>query len=138
MDHFAGVAASIGSRQAPASHRLSLVVPLFNEEDNVAALVAQVQAALGKLDWPWQLILVDDGSADRTADRIRQEVAACPGHICAVILRRNFGQTAAMQAGIDIARGSIIATMDGDLQNNPADIGRMVRRLLDEDLDLLV
>jgi glycosyltransferase involved in cell wall biosynthesis len=138
MDHLSGVAASIGMRHARASHRLSLVVPLFDEEDNVAALVAQVQAALDKLDWPWQLILVDDGSADRTADRIREAVAAYPGQVCAVILRRNFGQTAAMQAGIDIAEGSIIATMDGDLQNNPADIGRMVRRLLDEDLDLLV
>lgn len=138
MDHFAGAAASLGMRGARARHRLSLVVPLLNEEDNVAALVAQVQTALDKLDWPWQLIVVDDGSTDRTADRIRQAVAAYPGQVCAVILRRNFGQTAAMQAGIDIARGSIIATMDGDLQNNPADIGRMVRRLLDEDLDLLV
>jgi glycosyltransferase involved in cell wall biosynthesis len=138
MDHLAGVAATIAMRGARASHRLSLVVPLFNEEGNVAALVAQVRAALDQLDWPWQLILVDDGSADRTADRIRQAVAAYPAQVCALILRRNFGQTAAMQAGIDVAEGSIIATMDGDLQNNPADIGRMVRRLLDEDLDLLV
>jgi glycosyltransferase involved in cell wall biosynthesis len=138
MDHFAGVAASIGMRGGRASHCLSLVVPLFNEEGNVAALVSQVQAALGKLEWPWQLILVDDGSSDRTADRIGQAVASDPGRICAIVLRRHFGQTAAMQAGIDMAQGSIIATMDGDLQNNPADIGRMVRRLVDEDLDLLV
>jgi glycosyltransferase involved in cell wall biosynthesis len=138
MDHLAGVAASLGVRGVRASHRLSLVVPLFNEEDNVAELVAQVHAALDQLDWPWQLILVDDGSSDRTVDRIRQAVAACPRRVCAVVLRRNFGQTAAMQAGIDVAQGSIIATMDGDLQNNPADIGRMVQRLLDEDLDLLV
>lgn len=88
--------------------------------------------------WPWQLILVDDGSSDGTAERIREAVAGCPERVGAVILRRNFGQTAAMQAGIDIAEGSIIATMDGDLQNNPHDIVRMVRRLLDEDLDLLV
>ena len=71
MIDFAGAAASIGMHGARPSHRLSLVVPLFNEEDNVAALVSQVQAALGKLEWPWQLILVDDGSNDRTADRIR-------------------------------------------------------------------
>jgi glycosyltransferase involved in cell wall biosynthesis len=88
--------------------------------------------------WPWQLILVDDGSRDRTAARIREAVAASPYHVAAVILRRNFGQTAAMQAGIDAAGGSVIATMDGDLQNNPHDVVRMVRRLLDEDLDLLV
>jgi glycosyltransferase involved in cell wall biosynthesis len=118
--------------------RLSLVVPMYNEEDNVLPLVTQVQAAMAASPWPWQLILVDDGSRDRTAERIRQAVAGCPERIGAVILRRNFGQTAAMQAGIDMAEGSIIATMDGDLQNNPHDIVRMVRRLLDEDLDLLV
>jgi glycosyltransferase involved in cell wall biosynthesis len=118
--------------------RLSVVVPLFDEEDNVLPLVAQVQAALGAAPWPWQLILVDDGSSDRTAERIGQAVRADPERVCAIILQRNFGQTAAMQAGIDMAQGSIIATMDGDLQNNPHDIARMVRRLLDEDLDLLV
>ena len=70
--------------------------------------------------WPWELILVDDGSADRTVERIREAAAASPGRVSGVILRRRFGQTAAMQAGIDRARGSVIATMDGDLQNNPA------------------
>jgi glycosyltransferase involved in cell wall biosynthesis len=117
---------------------LSLVVPMHDEEDNVLPLTTQVQAAMAASPWPWQLILVDDGSRDRTPDRIREAVAASPRHVAAVILRRNFGQTAAMQAGIDAARGSVIATMDGDLQNNPQDIVRMVRRLLDEDLDLLV
>lgn len=119
-------------------HRLSLVVPMHDEEDNVLPLTTQVQAAMAASPWPWQLILVDDGSRDRTAERIREAVASCPRHVAAVILRRNFGQTAAMQAGIDAASGSVIATMDGDLQNNPHDIVRMVRRLLDEDLDLLV
>jgi glycosyltransferase involved in cell wall biosynthesis len=117
---------------------LSIVVPLYNEEDNILPLATQVQAALAVSPWPWQLILVDDGSSDRTAERIREAVAASPERVAAVILRRRFGQTAAMQAGIDAARGSVIATMDGDLQNNPHDIVRMVRRLLDEDLDLLV
>jgi len=117
---------------------LSLVVPLHDEEDNVLPLAAQVHAALAASPWPWQLILVDDGSRDRTAARIRDAVAAGPERVAGVILRRRFGQTAAMQAGIDAARGSVIATMDGDLQNNPHDILRMVRRLLDEDLDLLV
>jgi len=119
-------------------HSLSLVVPMHDEEDNVLLLTTQVQAAMAASPWPWQLILVDDGSRDRTAERIREAVATSPRHVAAVILRRNFGQTAAMQAGIDAARGSVIATMDGDLQNNPHDIVRMVRRLLDEDLDLLV
>jgi glycosyltransferase involved in cell wall biosynthesis len=137
MNQFAG-AESIGFLGVGPVHRLSLVVPLYDEEDNIAPLVAQVCAALGKREWPWQLILVDDGSTDRTAERIGQAVALHPDRVCAVILRRRFGQTAAMQAGIDVAQGSIIATMDGDLQNNPADIGRMVCRLLAEDLDLLV
>lgn len=119
-------------------HTLSVVVPLHDEEDNVLPLATQVQAALAASPWPWQLILVDDGSRDRTAERIREAVAASPGRVAAAILRRRFGQTAAMQAGIDMARGSVIATLDGDLQNNPHDIVRMVRRLLEEDLDLLV
>jgi glycosyltransferase involved in cell wall biosynthesis len=125
-------------QETHGEERLSLVVPMYNEEDNVLPLVTHVQAAMAASPWPWQLILVDDGSHDRTAQRIRDAVAACPEQVGAVILRRNFGQTAAMQAGIDMSSGSIIATMDGDLQNNPHDIVRMVRRLLDEDLDLLV
>jgi len=116
---------------------LSIVVPLHDEEDNVLPLATGVQAALAASPWPWQLILVDDGSRDRTAQRIREAVHASPERVGAVILRRRFGQTAAMQAGIDAAGGTVIATMDGDLQNNPHDIVRMVRRLLDEDLDLL-
>jgi glycosyltransferase involved in cell wall biosynthesis len=119
-------------------HFLSVVVPLRDEEDNVLPLATQVQAALAGSPWPWQLILVDDGSRDRTSERIREAVAASPGHLSGAILRRGFGQTAAMQAGIDLARGTVIATLDGDLQNSPHDIVRMVRRLLDDDLDLLV
>jgi len=126
------------SASEPATLSLSIVVPLHDEEDNVLPLAAQVQAALDASPWRWQLILVDDGSRDRTAACIREAVSASPERVAAVILRRRFGQTAAMQAGIDAARGDVIATMDGDLQNNPQDILRMVRRLLDEDLDLLV
>ncbi|OWW23027.1 family 2 glycosyl transferase [Noviherbaspirillum denitrificans] len=117
---------------------VSLVVPLYNEEDNVAPLVEQVHAAMANVDWPWDLILVDDGSSDRTALQLKQSLLRYPDTVRVIILQRNFGQTAAMQAGIDAATGTVIATMDGDLQNHPQDIPRMVRRLLDEDLDLLV
>lgn len=113
-------------------------MPLYNEEDNVFPLVEQMHEALAKIPWPWELILVDDGSSDLTEERIRKVATQYPDHVSAVILQRNFGQTAAMQAGIDAANGTIIATLDGDLQNDPHDIPRMVQRLLDEDLDLLV
>jgi glycosyltransferase involved in cell wall biosynthesis len=127
------------AKPAPAPAQwLSVVVPVYNEQDNIAPLVEQVALALTGQPWPWELILVDDGSADCTAERVRQAVASHPGKVRALVLRRHFGQTAATQAGLDIARGSIIATMDGDLQNHPQDLPRMVRRLLDDDLDLLV
>jgi glycosyltransferase involved in cell wall biosynthesis len=122
-------------------HRLSLIVPVYNEEDNIVPLVDGVRAALADAGFDWELIVVDDGSSDRTVANLRAVLDAGDQVDCrvrAIVLCRNFGQTAAMQAGIDAAGGSIIATMDGDLQNNPRDLARMVRRLLDEDLDLLV
>lgn len=118
-------------------HRLSVVIPLYNERDNVEPLLARVHEALGGFRLPWELILVDDGSADGTAQRLRAAAQSFPGQVRIIELRRNFGQTAAMQAGLDAARGDLIATLDGDLQNDPADIPAMVERLLAEDLDLL-
>lgn len=119
------------------SHRLSIVVPLYNEEDNVAPLVERVHAALAGYGYPWELILVDDGSSDRTAERAAQAARSYGVHVRLVELTRNFKQTAAMQAGVDAARGDVIVTMDGDLQNDPVDIPRLVARLLSEDLDLV-
>lgn len=121
-----------------AAHRVSLVVPLYNEAESVAPLLARVHEALAGYRYPWELILVSDGSTDDTERVMRQGVVQYGGHVRSITLQRNFGQTAAMQAGIDAARGDVIATLDGDLQNDPADIPRMVQRLLDEDLDLLV
>ena len=121
---------------APA-HRLSIVVPMFNEVDNVKPLLEAVQAALFAYPWPWELVLVDDGSTDGTGALLAREAARRGPHIRPVRLLRNFRQTAAMQAGIDAARGDVIVTMDGDLQNDPADIPHLVARLLNEDLDLV-
>jgi len=129
---------AMGSADAHDRVTLTVVVPLYDEEANVAPLVGGVRAALAGAPWPWQLVLVDDGSRDGTRDRIREAVAAAPGSVAGLFLRRRFGQTAAVQAGIDAASGSVIAIMDGDLQNDPGDLPRMVRRLLDEDLDLVV
>jgi len=114
--------------------RLSVVVPLYNEEGSVERLVQAVQEALGpKQDW--ELVLVDDGSRDSTVARARSAVAQ-DSRVRLVRLARNYGQTPAMQAGFASARGNVIVTMDGDLQNDPADIPRLVARL-DEGYDLV-
>lgn len=123
--------------QTGRSHRLSLVVPMYNEEDNVAPLVGQVHEALADYRNPWELVLVNDGSGDATEEQMRLAIQQWGNHVRLVDLQRNFGQTAAMQAGIDAARGDVIATLDGDLQNDPIDIPRLVKRLLEEDLDLV-
>lgn len=121
---------------APGLH-LSIVVPLYDEQENVAPLLEQVHAALAHCPWAWELILVDDGSADDTLPRLETERAARGEHVRVIGLRRNFGQTAAMQAGIEAARGELIATLDGDLQNDPADIVPLARHLLEADLDVV-
>ncbi|MCL2162294.1 MAG: glycosyltransferase family 2 protein [Betaproteobacteria bacterium] len=124
----------------PASllrHTLSVVVPMYNEAENVEPLLARIRLALKPYPWPWEIILVDDGSIDATPSELARCAALEGPHVRIIRLRRNFKQTAAMQAGIDAARGTVIATLDGDLQNDPIDIPHMVGRLLDEDLDLV-
>jgi len=116
---------------------LSVVIPLFEEVDNIAPLLARVHEGLAGVRWPWELILVDDGSRDGTGPALVAEAERYGPHVRVIRFRRNFGQTAAMQAGFDAARGALIATLDGDLQNDPADIPRMVDELIERDLDLL-
>jgi len=116
---------------------LSVVVPLYQERDNAAPLVEAVERALAEYPGRWELICVDDGSTDGTVEALRAEAVRRDGHLRVIELRRNFGQTAAMQAGIDAARGTLVATLDGDLQNDPADIPRMIEELYQRDLDLL-
>jgi glycosyltransferase involved in cell wall biosynthesis len=118
-------------------HRLSIIVPMYNEAENVEPLVERVHLALAPYPWPWELILVDDGSADTTPAELQRCAAKYGPHVRVLVLVRNFKQTAAMQAGLDAARGDVVVTMDGDLQNDPVDIPRMVKRLLTEDLDLV-
>lgn len=114
--------------------RVSVVVPLFEEEANVRPLVTAVREALGSGD-DWELLLVDDGSGDGTAERARGEAAADP-RVRLLRLARNYGQTTAMQAGFDEARGDVVVTMDGDLQNDPRDIPRLLERI-DQGYDLV-
>jgi len=103
----------------------------------VAPILARIHEGLREYPGPWELVCVDDGSRDGTGERLREQATRYGNHVRIIELRRNFGQTAAMQAGFDAARGRLIATLDGDLQNDPADVPRMVRELLERDLDLL-
>ncbi|MBK9220344.1 MAG: hypothetical protein RJA63_412 [Pseudomonadota bacterium] len=119
------------------AHSLSIVIPMYNEAENVEPMIARVHEGLAGYPHPWELILVDDGSSDATPNELRRVGAKFGPHVRTVELMRNFKQTAAMQAGIDAARGDVIVTLDGDLQNDPKDIPRMVGRLLNEDLDLV-
>ncbi|WP_257787277.1 glycosyltransferase family 2 protein [Acidihalobacter ferrooxydans] len=123
--------------QQNKGHRLSVVVPMYNEADNVLPLLERVHEGLRGYAGHWEVILVDDGSSDHTARRLHAEAARFGPHVRVVELMRNFGQTAAMQAGLDAARGDVIATLDGDLQNDPSDIPAMIERLYADDLDLV-
>jgi glycosyltransferase involved in cell wall biosynthesis len=123
---------------APFAKELSIVVPLFNEEESVGPLMERIEKAMSGYELPWELILVDDGSTDATILKARSHPASSRLSVKIVELQRNFGQTAAMQAGIDTAEGRLIATMDGDLQNDPSDIPAMVKALDERNLDLLV
>ena len=118
-------------------HRLSIVVPMYDEVDNAAPLLDAVQAALARYAHPWELIVVDDGSRDGTGAALERRARQLGAHVRVIRLWRNFRQTAAMQAGIDAARGDVIVMMDGDLQNDPRDIPALVARLLNDDLDLV-
>jgi glycosyltransferase involved in cell wall biosynthesis len=107
---------------------ISITVPLFNEEGNVLPLYQRVRDTLSGLDRPWELVFVNDGSSDQTG-AVLDGIAAGDSRIKVIHFRRNFGQTAAMMAGFDYAQGDIIIPLDGDLQNDPADIPRLLTEL---------
>ncbi len=121
--------------ESVSSIDLSVVVPVFNEEENVAELCERIVAALRPRSTPFEVLLIDDGSRDRTLERMLDLRREHP-ELRVVKLRRNCGQTPAMRAGIDLARGRTIVTMDGDLQNDPADIPQLVDKL-DEGYELV-
>lgn len=113
---------------------LSLVVPVYNEEENIAPMIEAVEKALGEMSY--ELIFVDDGSSDSTVATVKQHLKQHK-QIQLLEFSRNFGQTSAMAAGIEAARGVYIATLDGDLQNDPADIPLMLEKLEKEKLDVV-
>lgn len=112
------------------SPKLSVVIPLYNEEDNVEPLQTEIAEALD--GWDYELVLVDDGSDDETAARVKRD-----GKTRLIRLETNTGQSAAMYAGIHQAKGEIIALADGDLQNDPADIPKLIAEMEEKGVDLV-
>ena len=108
--------------------KVSLIVPLFNERDNVSELAATVETVMDASGMSYELLMIDDGSTDGTGELLRQLQKMHP-HLKIIQFRRNFGQTAAMAAGFKHARGEVIVPLDGDLQNDPADIPKLIARL---------
>lgn len=107
---------------------ISIVVPLHNEQENIRPLYARLIEVLDPIGQPYELVLVDDGSQDRTP-AILDEICESDARVCVVRLRRNFGQAAALQAGFDLAQGNVIISMDGDLQHDPEDIPQFLRKM---------
>ena len=112
--------------------KLSVVIPVMNEAENIKPLFAALASSLAAVEH--EIVLVDDGSTDDTVAEI-QKHAPANSHL--VVLNKNYGQTTAMAAGIDHAQGELIATIDGDLQNDPSDIPMMMQYLYDHDLDVV-
>lgn len=112
--------------------KISLVISVFNEEENIKPLIEMIDSALAGHNY--EVVFVDDGSKDNTINQIREFGNS---HYTTVSFYKNFGQTAAMSAGIEQASGDLIITLDGDLQNDPADIPGMVKKLVDEDWDVV-
>lgn len=108
---------------------LSVISPVYNEEESVTLLYEAVKKALSPLDLQWELVLVDDGSSDGSLAKLDMLAEQDPAHVRVVQLRRNFGQTTAIAAGIDYSTGEIIVLIDADLQNDPADIPMMLEKI---------
>lgn len=115
---------------------LSVIIPLYNEEDSIGPLHAAIVAGVEPVGLPYEILYVDDGSKDATFAKAK-EIAEKDHHVRVVKFRRNYGQTPAMAAGIDLAAGRILVTMDGDLQNDPSDIPAFIEKI-DEGYDIVV
>ena len=116
--------------------KLSVIVPFYNEEESLEAMHAAIVSAVDTLGVTYEMVFVDDGSSDNTLE-IATNVARSDARVRIVKFRRNYGQTPAMAAGIENARGEILVTMDGDLQNDPGDIGLFLAKM-DEGYDIVV
>jgi glycosyltransferase involved in cell wall biosynthesis len=108
--------------------QLSIIIPIFNEEENISGLYRELKDVLEKLGKTYEIIFIDDGSSDSSLS-VLDDIQKTDSTITVISFRRNFGQTAAMSAGFDHARGEIIVTMDGDMQNDPHDIEMMINKM---------
>ncbi len=115
--------------------KLSIVIPIYNEEENIQPLYDELKEVLDSLGYKYEIIFVDDGSSDSSLDMLTT-IQQHDGHVVVVSFRRNFGQTAAMAAGFDYATGDVIVTMDGDMQNDPHDIPMLFAKM-EEGYDLV-
>jgi glycosyltransferase involved in cell wall biosynthesis len=107
---------------------LSVIIPLYNEANNIHDLIQQLTSVIQTMNYATEIIFIDDGSSDNSLEQLK--LAATKNKLIKIIeLRRNYGQTAAMMAGIDYASGKIIIAMDGDLQNDPADIPQLIKKI---------
>jgi glycosyltransferase involved in cell wall biosynthesis len=112
---------------------ISIVIPVYNEQDSLRSLISELREVLGRLDKSYEVIFVDDGSRDRSFE-ILKEAAAYDLHIRIIRFRKNAGQTAAFDAGFKSAQGDIVVTMDADLQNDPHDILRLLKKMREFDM----
>lgn len=115
---------------------LSLIIPVYNEEQNLPLLMEAIYTTMNSMDKSWEVVYVDDGSKDGSLEVLKKLVKDDSKHVRAVVFSRNFGQTAAITAGIDQSRGDTIILLDADLQNDPADIPMLLAKL-DEGYDLV-
>jgi glycosyltransferase involved in cell wall biosynthesis len=126
----------IGSIGKNKMSSLSLIIPVFNEEESLALLMDAIWESMQPLNRTWEVVFVDDGSRDCSLDVLTELVNKYPDHVRVVVFRRNFGQTAAIAAGIDHSQGETIILLDADMQNDPADIPMLLAKL-DEGYDLV-
>ena len=115
---------------------ISLIIPVYNEQGNLPMLFEAVYATMNSLGKTWEVILVDDGSIDKSLSILQEYAKEDPEHVRVISFRRNFGQTAAIAAGLDYSQGDIIVLLDADMQNDPSDIPMLLEKL-DEGYDLV-
>ncbi|HAX69777.1 MAG TPA: glycosyltransferase, partial [Anaerolineae bacterium] len=115
---------------------LSLIVPVYNEQENLPMLFKAIDQTMHSLGKTWEVVFVDDGSRDDSLSILKQQAEKDPEHVRVISFRRNFGQTAAIAAGLDHSQGDIIILLDADMQNDPADIPMLLAKL-DEGYDLV-